>query len=57
MRTDVIYNGDCIQGLKRLPDNSVDLVVTDPPYNLTQNKWEKDIDFKQLFLLLSLVVF
>jgi len=49
MRTDVIYNGDCIQGLKRLPDNSVDLVVTDPPYNLTQNKWEKDIDFKQLF--------
>jgi len=33
MRTDVIYNGDCIQGLKRLPDNSIDLVVTSPPYN------------------------
>ena len=34
MRTDVIYNGDCIQGLKRLPDNSVDIVVTSPPYNI-----------------------
>lgn len=27
-----IYNMDCIQGMKRLPDNSVNLVVTSPPY-------------------------
>lgn len=27
-----IYNMDCLEGMKRIPDNSVDLVVTDPPY-------------------------
>lgn len=27
-----IYNGDCLAGMKRIPDNSIDLVVTDPPY-------------------------
>lgn len=29
-----IYNMDCIEGLKQLEDNSVDLIVTSPPYNL-----------------------
>jgi len=28
-----IYCMDCLEGLKKLPDNSIDLVVTDPPYN------------------------
>lgn len=27
-----LYNGDCLDIMKTLPDNSVDLVVTDPPY-------------------------
>ena len=31
-----IYCMDCIEFLKKLPDNSVDLVVTDPPYNVSQ---------------------
>ena len=30
--------GDCLNRLKELPDNSIDAVVTDPPYGLTQNK-------------------
>ena len=37
MKLDIIYNEDCIEGMKRLPDESVDLVVTDPPYNLGKN--------------------
>lgn len=28
-----IYNEDCLEGMKRIPDGSVDLVVTSPPYN------------------------
>lgn len=28
----VIYNEDCIEGLKKLPDESVDLIIADPPY-------------------------
>ena len=27
-----LYNGDCLEVMKQLPDGSVDLVVTDPPY-------------------------
>lgn len=29
-----IINGDCLDVLKKLPDESIDLVVTSPPYNL-----------------------
>lgn len=32
-----IIAGDCIENLQRLPDNSVDLVFADPPYNLQLN--------------------
>ena len=34
MKKDVIYHGDCIEQLRKLPDESVDLVFADPPYNL-----------------------
>jgi site-specific DNA-methyltransferase (adenine-specific) len=29
-----IYNIDCLQGLHQIPDGYVDLVVTDPPYEI-----------------------
>lgn len=29
-----IYNMDCIDGMKQLPENSIDSIVTDPPYGL-----------------------
>ena len=31
---DTIINEDCIVGMKKLPDNSVDLIICDPPYNI-----------------------
>ncbi|MDR1005615.1 MAG: site-specific DNA-methyltransferase [Bacteroidales bacterium] len=34
---DTIYQGDCIELLKKIPDNSVDLIFADPPYNLQLN--------------------
>lgn len=30
---DKIYNEDCLEGMKRIPDSSVDMVVTSPPYD------------------------
>lgn len=36
IETNVIHLGDCVEGLKALPDECVDLVVSDPPYLLTQ---------------------
>ncbi|WP_254635174.1 DNA methyltransferase [Paenibacillus sp. GbtcB18] len=35
-KTYKIYNGDCLHELKRMPDNSIDSVVTDPPYGLSK---------------------
>jgi site-specific DNA-methyltransferase (adenine-specific) len=32
-----IYNEDCLETMKRMPDKSVDLVVTSPPYNVGKN--------------------
>jgi len=32
-----IYQGDCVELLKKIPDNSVDLIFADPPYNLQLN--------------------
>lgn len=32
MKTNIIYNEDCIKGLKEIPNNSIDCIITDPPY-------------------------
>lgn len=43
-----IYNIDCLQGLKDIPDNSIDCVVTDPPYLInykTNHRKDKNHDF------------
>ena len=34
MKTNVIMHGDCIEQMKKLPDNSVDVIFADPPYNM-----------------------
>lgn len=36
LELDKIYNEDCLIGMKRIPDGSVDLVVTDPPYEFKE---------------------
>ena len=33
-----IYNIDCVEFMKQLPDNSVDVILTSPPYNMTTRK-------------------
>ena len=33
MELNKIYNEDCLEGMKKLEDNSIDLVVTSPPYD------------------------
>ena len=35
---DTIYNEDCLEGMKRIPDDSIDLIVTSPPYNNFRNR-------------------
>ena len=32
-----LYQGDCLEVMKNIPDKSVDLVLTDPPYNIARD--------------------
>ena len=34
LETNKIYQGDCLELMKQIEDNSIDLVLTDPPYNV-----------------------
>lgn len=44
-----LQHGDCLELLPKLADNSVDLIVTDPPYGMTNNPWDKKIDLPRLW--------
>ena len=48
-----LYNDDCFDVLKTLPDNSVDLVLTDPPYGTTAIHWDKVLDFDRMWVELE----
>ena len=46
MKTNTIYNLECIEGMKKLDDNSVDIILADPPYNLSKGgdwKWDNSV--------------
>mgnify|MGYP002478026437 CR=1 FL=1 len=46
MEKSIIYNGDCFELIKTLPDNSVDLVITSPPYSDIVN-YGKDVSIQK----------
>jgi len=46
-----LMHGDCLEVLRTLPDNSVDSVVTDPPYGLSfmGKKWDYDVPASEVW--------
>ena len=44
-----IYNEDCLEGMKRIPDKSVDMILCDLPYGTTSCKWDSIIPFEPLW--------
>lgn len=36
-----LYNMDCLDGMKLIDDGTVDLILTDLPYGITQCEWDK----------------
>lgn len=44
-----LYQGDCIELMKSIPDNSIDMVLCDLPYKETGNKWDRGINLKAVF--------
>ena len=37
---DNIYNEDCLEGMKRIPEGSVDAIICDLPYGTKKNSWD-----------------
>lgn len=59
---DVITNdckllfGDCLERMKEIPDGSVDLILTDPPYGTTACKWDSVIPFEPMWEQLKRII-
>ena len=47
-----LKHGDCLEVLKTIPDNSVDSIVTDPPYGLSfmNKKWDYDVPSVEIWI-------
>ncbi len=46
----MIIKGDIHEEIKKLEDNSIDLIYTDPPFNITVAKWDKPLNWSELFI-------
>jgi len=51
-----LYNDDCFNVLKNIDDNSVDLVLTDPPYGTTAIEWDNILDYEKVWVELDRIV-
>ena len=49
MELDRIYNMDCLEGMKQIPDGTIDAVICDLPYGTTENEWDAVIPFGPLW--------
>jgi DNA modification methylase len=50
-KTYKLLNGDCLDKLKELQENSIDSIVTDPPYGLSfmGKKWDYDVPSQEIW--------
>ena len=44
-----IVNGDCLEVMKAMPDNSVDACITDPPYGMGMEEWDHSVPTKEIW--------
>lgn len=51
-----IYNMDCLEGMRHIPDKSIDMILCDLPYGTTACKWDIVIPFKQLWVYYERII-
>ena len=51
-----LYNGDCLEVMKSIPDKSIDAIITDPPYGTTACKWDSVIPFEPMWKQLNRII-
>lgn len=47
--TETLLQGDCLELLPTIQDNSIDMILVDLPYGVTDNKWDSVIPLEPLF--------
>ena len=52
----MLHLGDCLDVMQGIPDGSVDMVCTDPPYGTTACKWDSVIPFEPMWAQLKRIV-
>lgn len=45
----IIKNGDCIEWMRKINQNTIDMILTDPPYGTTACKWDIVIPFDPMW--------
>ena len=45
-----VINGDCLEEMQKIPDKSIDMILADLPYGITQNKWDSVIPLDELWV-------
>ncbi len=48
--------GDCLERMKEIPDGSVDMILTDPPYGTTACKWDSVIPLEPMWEQLKRII-
>lgn len=51
-----LLKGDCLELMKTIPDGSIDLILTDPPYGTTACKWDSVIPFEPMWEQLKRII-
>ena len=51
-----LIHGDCLKKMKDIPDGSIDLILTDPPYGITVCKWDSVIPFEPIWEQLNRII-
>tara|TARA_Y100000114_G_scaffold80882_2_gene74579 strand:- start:1051 stop:1797 length:747 start_codon:yes stop_codon:yes gene_type:complete len=51
-----LYNGNCLEVMKLIPDRSIDAIITDPPYGTTACKWDSVIDLELMWEQINRII-
>ena len=51
-----LLKGDCLEIMPTIPDNSIDMILTDPPYGTTACKWDSVIPLEPMWEQLKRII-
>jgi len=56
IRGNSLINDDCLNAMKFIPDNSISMILADPPYGTTACKWDSVIPFEPMWEQLNRII-